>query len=54
MGIVIAATVVAGGGKAILPKIIPGGNPWLALVVFAILAYVLIKLPLGSSTTQEQ
>jgi len=46
MGIIIAGTVVGGGGKAILPKIIPGGNPWLALVVFAILTYVLISIPL--------
>jgi len=46
MGIVIAATVVIGGGKALLPKIIDGGNPWLGLVVFAILAYVLISIPL--------
>jgi len=53
MGIVIAATVVAGGGKAILPKIIPGGNPWLALIVFAILAYVLISIPVSGSRKQE-
>ncbi|HUV36249.1 MAG TPA: oligopeptide transporter, OPT family [Patescibacteria group bacterium] len=49
MGIIIAATVVAGKGKAILPQIIPGGNPWLALVIFAILAYVLIRIPLQSA-----
>jgi len=46
MGILIAATVVIGGGKAILPQIIPGGNPWLGLIVFAILAYILISIPL--------
>ncbi len=46
MGIIIAATVVAGGGESILPKIIDGGNPWLALIVFAILAYVLIRIPI--------
>ncbi len=45
MGIIIAATVVIGGGKALLPKIIEGGSPWLGLVVFAILAYVLIFIP---------
>jgi putative OPT family oligopeptide transporter len=45
MGIIIAATVVIGRGEAILPKIIDGGNPWLALIVFGILAWVLIKIP---------
>jgi putative OPT family oligopeptide transporter len=53
MGIIIAATVVAGGGSAILPQIIAGGNPWLALVVFAILAYVLIKIPIGVAGRNE-
>jgi putative OPT family oligopeptide transporter len=53
MGIIIAATVVAGGGSAILPQIIAGGNPWLALVVFAILAYVLIKTPIGVAGRNE-
>ena len=46
MGIIIAATIVANGGKALLPKIIDGGNAWLGLIVFAILAYVLIKIPI--------
>jgi len=53
MGIIIAGTVVAGGGEAILPKIIEGGNPWLAFVVFAILAYVLIRLPLQSGKNNQ-
>ncbi len=53
MGIIIAATVVAGKGKAILPQIIPGGNPWLALVIFAILAYVLIRIPLQNARSSE-
>lgn len=53
MGIIIAATVVAGKGQAILPAIIPGGNPWLALVIFAILAYVLIRIPLQSAKRSE-
>jgi putative OPT family oligopeptide transporter len=53
MGIIIAATVVAGGGSAILPQIIAGGNPWLALVVFAILAYVLIKIPISAASRNE-
>jgi putative OPT family oligopeptide transporter len=46
MGIIIAATIVANKGEALLPAIIEGGNPWLGLVVFAILAYVLISIPL--------
>jgi putative OPT family oligopeptide transporter len=53
MGIVIAGTVVAGGGEAILPKIIEGGNPWLALIIFAILFYVLIRIPLQSAKSDE-
>ena len=48
MGIIIAATVVIGGGKSIMPQIIKGGNPWLALVVFAILAFILINIPLAN------
>jgi len=46
MGILIAVTIVIGGGKAILPQIILGGNPWFGLLVYAILAYLLIALPL--------
>ena len=46
MGIIIAATIVANKGEALLPKIIDGGNPWLALIVFAALAYILISIPL--------
>ena len=46
MGILIAVTIVIGGGKAILPKIISGGNAWFGLLVYAILAYLLIALPL--------
>ena len=53
MGIVIAGTVVAGGGKSILPTIIKGGNPWLALIVFAILGYVLIRIPLQNASRKE-
>ena len=47
MGIAIAGTVMAGGGKAILPKIIEGGNPLLGLIVFAIVFFVLIYYPLS-------
>lgn len=53
MGIIIAATVVAGGGEAILPQIIEGGNPWLALIVFAILIYILIRIPLQSAKNEN-
>jgi uncharacterized oligopeptide transporter (OPT) family protein len=49
MGIIIAATVVIGRGDAILPKIIDGGNPWLALIVFAILGWILIKIPTNNA-----
>jgi putative OPT family oligopeptide transporter len=49
MGIIIAATVVAGGGEAILPSIIEEGNPWLALIVFALLAWILIRTPAKSA-----
>jgi putative OPT family oligopeptide transporter len=48
MGIIIAATIVANKGEALLPSIIDGGNPWLGLIVFAILGYVLISIPLKS------
>ncbi|MFH1941327.1 MAG: oligopeptide transporter, OPT family [bacterium] len=46
VGIIIAGTVLAGKGEAILPKIIEDGNPWLGLIVFAVIAYVLISIPL--------
>ncbi len=49
MGILIAATVVAGGGQGVLPSIIKGGNPWLAILVFALLAWILIKVPAKSA-----
>ncbi len=52
MGIIIAGTVVAGKGESIIPQIIPGGNPWLALVIFAILAYVLIRIPLQAKNNE--
>jgi putative OPT family oligopeptide transporter len=53
MGIIIAATVVAGGGRAILPQLIAGGNPWLALVIFALLAYIMIYSPLNAAKKNE-
>jgi hypothetical protein len=55
MGIIIAATVVAKNPPGttevtgLFPKIIAGGNPWLALAVFAIVAYVLIRIPLRNA-----
>lgn len=52
MGIIIAGTVVAGKGEAILPQIIPDGNPWLALIIFAILAFVLIRIPLQAKNNE--
>ena len=54
MGIIIAATVVAGGGRSILPQIISGGNPWLALVIFALLAYIMIYTPLNAAKKNEE
>ena len=53
MGIIIAATVVIGGGTAMLPKIIQGGNPWLALLIFAIIGYALIRIPIRSAERNE-
>ncbi|OVE79436.1 oligopeptide transporter, OPT family [bacterium I07] len=48
MGIIIAATVVANGGQALLPKIIDGGEPLLGLLIFAIIALVLIAIPIAN------
>jgi uncharacterized oligopeptide transporter (OPT) family protein len=53
MGIIIAATIVANGGAALFPKIIEGGNPWLAILVFAILGYVLIGIPLRNGRKSD-
>jgi putative OPT family oligopeptide transporter len=53
MGIIIAATVVAGGGKRLLPALIKDGNPWLSLVVFAILGFVLVGIPLKNGKTKS-
>ncbi|MDD3642467.1 MAG: oligopeptide transporter, OPT family [Candidatus Krumholzibacteria bacterium] len=55
MGIIIAATVVIKNPpgtmevKGLFPKIIDGGNPWLAIAVFAILAWILIRQPLKAA-----
>jgi len=53
MGIIIAATVVAGGGEALLPKVIEGGNPWLGIVFFGILAWILIRIPFKNSLKSD-
>ncbi len=53
MGIIIAATVVIGKGSAILPQIITGGNPWLALIIFALLGYILIYTPINAAKRNE-
>ncbi len=61
MGIIIAATVVAAGSKAVgaagrglLPPLIEGGSPWLAIAFFAVLAYVLIRIPLQNAAKNDQ
>ena len=46
IGIIIAGTVMIGKGEAILPTIIEGGNPLLGLIIFGVIAYILISLPL--------
>jgi uncharacterized oligopeptide transporter (OPT) family protein len=46
VGIIIAFTIWAGRGEAILPRIIDGGNPWLGLIIFCVITFVLIRIPL--------
>ncbi len=50
MGIIVAGTVVYAKNvldkESLLPAIIPGGNPWLGVLVIAVIAYILIMLPL--------
>jgi putative OPT family oligopeptide transporter len=59
MGIIIAATVVIKNPpgtmevKGLFPKIIDGGNPWLAIVVFAILAWILIQQPIKAALKKD-
>jgi putative OPT family oligopeptide transporter len=48
VALIIAGTVLAGQGTAILPKLIENGNPWLGLVVFALTIFTLIYYPLKS------
>jgi putative OPT family oligopeptide transporter len=52
VGIIIAGTVIIGGGEAILPKIIDGGNAWLGLIIFAVISYILISIPLRSGKNE--
>ncbi|MFQ6102901.1 MAG: OPT family oligopeptide transporter [Candidatus Glassbacteria bacterium] len=47
MGILIAFYVVSTGNP--IYRIIPGGTPWLALFIFLLLAYILIRIPLKAS-----
>ncbi|HDQ45247.1 MAG TPA: oligopeptide transporter, OPT family [bacterium] len=48
MALIIAGTVLAGQGTAILPRLIQDGNPWLGLIIFAVITYLLIAIPLKS------
>ncbi|NQT25053.1 oligopeptide transporter, OPT family [candidate division KSB1 bacterium] len=49
VALIIAATVLAGQGTPLLPKLIEGGNPWLGLVVFGLAIFTLIYFPLKSA-----
>jgi len=46
IAIIIAGFVIGGRGVSPIPKLIENGNPWLGLLVFAIITYVLISIPL--------
>lgn len=46
IAIIIAGFVIAGGGQSPIPKLIQNGNPWLGLIIFALVGYVLIRIPL--------
>ena len=48
VALIIAGTVLAGQGTAILPKLIENGNPLLGLIVFALTVFTLIFFPLKS------
>lgn len=48
MGIIIAFFVVSTGNPIL--QIIPGGSPWLAPLIFIILGYVLIQIPMKAGT----
>ncbi|MBN1780678.1 oligopeptide transporter, OPT family [bacterium] len=42
----IAIIIIAYGGQSPVPKLIENGNPWLGLIVFAAISYILISIPL--------
>ncbi|MFC1569091.1 OPT family oligopeptide transporter [bacterium] len=46
IAIIIAGFVIGGGGTSPIPKLIENGNPWLGLLIFAAITYVLISIPL--------
>jgi len=46
LAIIIAGFVIGGGGESPIPTLIKGGNPLLGLLIFAIVTYVLISIPL--------
>lgn len=46
VAIIIAGFVIGGGGVSPIPKLIENGNPWLGLIVFAAITYVLTQIPL--------
>lgn len=48
VALIIAGTVLAGQGRAILPKLIENGNPWLGLFIFGLTIFTLIYYPLKS------
>jgi putative OPT family oligopeptide transporter len=46
VALIVAFSVALNGGEAWFPTIIKGGNAWLGLVIFAAIAYMLIRIPL--------
>lgn len=46
IAIIIAGFVIGGRGVSPIPKLIENGNPWLGLLVFAVITYALISIPL--------
>jgi putative OPT family oligopeptide transporter len=45
IAIIIAGFVIGGGGVSPIPKLIENGNPWLGLIIFAVITYVLTVIP---------
>jgi putative OPT family oligopeptide transporter len=46
VALIVAFTVALSKGEAWFPKLIVDGNPWLGLVIFAVIAFLLIRIPL--------